>query len=281
LWRADGLLPPADITIATHFSTAAAVRLYGSGARAQFLQHDEALVASAEGERLAALEASLVEHMPLARIANSSWLCGRIEQKTGSLPALAFNAIDHRVFCPRPRVRTNEAFTVMSYSGRGLPWKGFESAAVAIRNVRKVIPDLRWVTFGGPASLPPDNGVASYEPLGFMHGETLARSYAQADVVLCPAWYESFPLYPLEAMACSVPVVTTPAGTEDYARDGQTALVVEPKAPEGMASAILRLATDHELRRTIGLNGYAEANTFTWPRASAMMEAALLKIAAA
>jgi len=46
----------------------------------------------------------------------------------------------------------------------------------------------------------------------------------------CPlVGYESFPLFPLEAMACGLAVITTAPGTEDYAVNQENCLVVEPK----------------------------------------------------
>jgi mannose-1-phosphate guanylyltransferase len=61
-------------------------------------------------------------------------------------------------------------------------------------------------------------------------------------VYLCASHYESFPLPPLEAMACGAPVVTTAnVGVLEYARDAQNAVVVPIGDVAAMKAAIGRV----------------------------------------
>src|SRR5690606_36197893 len=70
----------------------------------------------------------------------------------------------------------------------------------------------------------------------------------------------------LEALACGVPLVTTDnGGCREYAFDGRTALVVPPRDPAAMASAIERLLGDEALASELVANGLdVVARDFDW-----------------
>lgn len=94
-------------------------------------------------------------------------------------------------------------------------------------------------------------------------------------VVACPSWYESFPLPPLEGMACGAPVITTNIGTEDYAFNGENALVVPPRDPKKMAEAILELLKNEDLRERLRKAGPKKAKEFTWDRTTDTIDSIL------
>ncbi|MBU1177603.1 glycosyltransferase family 4 protein, partial [Patescibacteria group bacterium] len=146
----------------------------------------------------------------------------------------------------------------------------------AVKILRDTYPgrEIEWYVFG-EALLPPDNKIASYKSTGFVQGKDLAKFYSSGDVMLCPAWYESFPLYPLEAMACGVPAVTTPYGTEDYAIDGSTALIVPAKKPQEMAKAMRRLIEEKGLANKLKANALAKTKEFTWEKSVTNLEKVL------
>ena len=103
-------------------------------------------------------------------------------------------------------------------------------------------------------------------------GKDLAELYCSCHVAVNPSWYESFPLPPMEAMACGTAVVTTPYGTEDYARHELTALVTLPRDVNSLATNITRLLEDNVLRRQLADAGRHEALRFTWEEAAATAE---------
>ena len=264
-WLRDQAFPAADISIATHYSTALITYLHGTGRKFYFLQHYEPVFASeTEYPELAEIDAYTSYALPLEIIANSSWLAGRIREAHRRDVPVCPNAIDARAFFPQ-RTRNDGPFTVLSYGGRNSQWKGLRDAAEAIRRIRKTIPDLEWQVFGD-ALLPPQNDIASYKPLGFITGNALRHAYSNADVVLCPSWYESFPLYPLEAMACGSAVITTPYGTEDFAVHMHNAWVTPPKDAASMAEAVEGLYRDAALRKRIAGQGAVDAPAFTWEK---------------
>ena len=115
--------------------------------------------------------------------------------------------------------------------------------------------------------LPPDNPYAPYQYHPKLSFGELSQLYAESDVTLCPSWYESFPLPPLESMASGTAVVTTAYGTEDYAMDGRNALVVKSRNVAGMVRAVTRLLDDADLRQRLAKAGRATAERYTWDRA--------------
>jgi len=77
--------------------------------------------------------------------------------------------------------------------------------------------------------------------------------YAQCDIFTSPSLYESFGLIFLEAMALGKPVIGTRGGAvPETVHDGKTGLLVEPDNSQELAQAILRLAKDAQLRKTMG-----------------------------
>jgi glycosyltransferase involved in cell wall biosynthesis len=76
------------------------------------------------------------------------------------------------------------------------------------------------------------------------------------DVLVSPSLWEGLPNVVLEAMASGKPVVATSVGgTPEAVVDGKTGLLVPPRNPEALATAILRLLGNSELRTRMGHAG--------------------------
>jgi glycosyltransferase involved in cell wall biosynthesis len=81
-----------------------------------------------------------------------------------------------------------------------------------------------------------------------------------ADVYAFPSRLEGFPVAPLEAMACSLPVVASDAtGMEDVV--GETGLLVPRSDAPALARALSRLLEDDDLRRRLGSAARARVET--------------------
>lgn len=90
--------------------------------------------------------------------------------------------------------------------------------------------------------------------LGFR--DDVEAVYAAADVFVCASAFESYGLANLEAMACSVPVVSTSrGGPSETIVDGVTGFLVEPEDVEALAAPVLRLLADEGLRKKMGAAG--------------------------
>jgi hypothetical protein len=159
-------------------------------------------------------------------------------------------------------------------------WKGFQDAVAAMSEILRRYPDkVEWHVYGFPhPEFPPDNSFAPYHFHGALGHEKLSQLYAESDIVLCPSWYESFPLPPLEAMACGTAVITTRYGTEDYAMDGHNAIVARPRVVSDFAVALDGLIRTPELRARLARNGRAMAESLTWDNAVQAREELLWRI---
>ena len=78
---------------------------------------------------------------------------------------------------------------------------------------------------------------------------------------------EAFGMANLELMACGRPQISTMGGAQrEFLIPGDNALEVPPSDPEALAEAILKLASDPDLRREMGRNAYNHyVDEFSWP----------------
>jgi glycosyltransferase involved in cell wall biosynthesis len=84
---------------------------------------------------------------------------------------------------------------------------------------------------------------------GYLRGSDLVAEYARATILVLPSWSEGFPTVLTEAMDAGLPIITTRIrGAADHLVDGKHALFVEPRDVSGLASAIVALLGDPDLR---------------------------------
>ena len=92
---------------------------------------------------------------------------------------------------------------------------------------------------------------------GWLAPDGLARFLRELDVFVIPSSHEGLNLAGLEAMACSVPVVSTRCGgPQDYVVDGETGALVASE-PAAMADAIDAIVGARETRDRMGRNARA------------------------
>lgn len=274
--------PEADVHVATHWSTVEGLMNIDNIRRAYFMQHFEPVMEQ-EGS-LKWSKAFQIYTAPTHKIANSSWCKDTVEgfilsQGLHQSVRLALNAIDGNVFHPAPTSHIKPRKRVISYGGRGVTWKGFLSMAKAVAKARQILGEdsFEWRVYGD-AELPPNNSVAHYTPLGFLFPDQLAEEYRRSDILLSASWYESFPLFPLEGMACSLAVISSAKGVEDYAVDQFNCVIVDPHSVSSISQALIELVKDDTLCERIRQNAQSTAQKFTWARASDQMESALKEI---
>ena len=93
--------------------------------------------------------------------------------------------------------------------------------------------------------------------------------YRSADVFVFPSLEEGGPQVTYEAMAYGLPVVVSPMGAGAVARDGIDAIVCDPLDRDALCDALVRLASDRQLRVEMGGAGRTRANEFTWEKVGA------------
>lgn len=79
--------------------------------------------------------------------------------------------------------------------------------------------------------------------------------------------HEGFGIVALEAMACGVPLIITPAGAVTEVV-GDAAIIVEPDDPRPLADALVRTFTDPALRAEMRRKGLAQVQRFSWQTAA-------------
>jgi glycosyltransferase involved in cell wall biosynthesis len=99
---------------------------------------------------------------------------------------------------------------------------------------------------------------------GYVGPDRLFAAYRSADLFVLPSWAEGFPVAILEAMDCSLPIVTTRIrGMADHVVEGENGLFVPLRDPPALAAAILRLLEDESLRRRLGEGGQLKLREFS------------------
>ncbi len=93
----------------------------------------------------------------------------------------------------------------------------------------------------------------------------VVNEFSQADVFVLPTLSESFALVHLEAMACGVPVITTP-NCGSTVRDGQDGFIVPIRDANALAAAIERVISDRTLRNRLSASAKERAADFVWKR---------------
>jgi len=90
-------------------------------------------------------------------------------------------------------------------------------------------------------------GCVEHHPV--LLGQDKAEAFARATLFVLPSRSEGMSMAVLEAMASGCPVITTRVGGAiDLVEDGENGLLVPPGDPEKLASAMLRLLGNRELR---------------------------------
>jgi glycosyltransferase involved in cell wall biosynthesis len=99
--------------------------------------------------------------------------------------------------------------------------------------------------------------------LGFVPDENKFELIAQADIFLFPTFYEGFGIPILEAQSVGVPVVTSSVSSMPEVA-GESAILVDPRRPDRIASGVQGLLSNKSLRDAIIEKGHVNARRFSW-----------------
>jgi phosphatidylinositol alpha-mannosyltransferase len=151
--------------------------------------------------------------------------------------------------------------------------KGFKYLLRALPLVQQQFPDARLVVLGTGR---PERfegqmeryGVTGVEFKGFVSNEDKARYYASCDVACVPSTGgESFGYTVVEPMAAGKPVVASDiAGYASVVTSGRNGILVEPRDPQALALALVRVLADRDLQQRLGTQGMIDARQYAWPR---------------
>jgi hypothetical protein len=105
------------------------------------------------------------------------------------------------------------------------------------------------------APVTPRSGVYVYNDIG-PNDARLLELYRDADIFVLPTLADCLGVVIGEAMAAGLPMVTTTVGAlPEVVQDGTSGILVSPNDKAGLATALLRLAREPELRRRMGQAG--------------------------
>jgi glycosyltransferase involved in cell wall biosynthesis len=281
-------IPRADLIIAGSWEGIIPAWQSGKGKPVHFPQHYDEVFFAQDSDPAAGLQGNpLIKllcrnsfQMPVYRIANSKWLAGEFHRRFREIVPVIQPGIDTDRFHLRPKLSAQDGVVRVVTYCRPEKWKGFQDAVPAMGELMRRYPNkIEWHVYGFPHPVfGPANEIAPYRFHGALDHDALSRLNAECDIALCPSWYESFPLPPIEAMACGTAVITTPYGTEEYAIDGHTAIVARPRVVSDFVVALDGLVRIPELRQKLARNGRAIAESLTWDGAIAAREELLWRI---
>jgi glycosyltransferase involved in cell wall biosynthesis len=94
----------------------------------------------------------------------------------------------------------------------------------------------------------------------------LGRFYQSADVFVFPSLEEGDPQVTYQAAGSGLPLIATPMGGGNLLRDGVNGLMVQPYDIDGLAAAIACIATSPGLRKRLGAQAAADAQSYRYAR---------------
>lgn len=176
--------------------------------------------------------------------------------------------------------------------GRLTKRKGHAQVISAMPKVLQVVPDVRYVIVGIEwENLRPLIEALHLEQhvilTGYVDPEEFPQYYCICDVFVMANYElpdskdtEGFGIVFLEAGACGKPVIGGRAGgVPDVVVDGETGLLVDATDLDALANALIRLLTDEDYARRLGLNGRRRATAFDWEATTATVRKLGLAVA--
>jgi glycosyltransferase involved in cell wall biosynthesis len=107
---------------------------------------------------------------------------------------------------------------------------------------------------------------------GFVTDEHKAEHLTRAHLAVNPSIKEGWGITNLEANACGTPVVSADVpGLRDSVKPGVSGMLYEYGNIAQLASIIVRLLTEHDLRNQLSHGAVEWASTFTWDRSAEQM----------
>jgi phosphatidylinositol alpha-1,6-mannosyltransferase len=213
-------------------------------------------------ERMQTRFAHALEQAPVQVILQSSESASRVSRSVA----------EGREFPPEPMV--------LSVGGIK-PRKGYAVSLRAFALLQRQFPQARYQIVGSGVGntyyrelrkIVAEDGIRNVEFLGTVSAGDLDRLYRESSLFVLLSqeggdFFEGFGLVYLEAGAYGLPVIgTRSGGIPDAVADGETGFLFRQDDVDGISRAMISLAENPNLSRTMGLAGRDRAEAFTWER---------------
>ena len=200
--------------------------------------------------------------LPGPKVCVGTWLVELLRKRGVPASQVAHipNGLNHNTFAIRRPIAGRPAQVAMNFDPH--PVKGGEAGMTALEDLHRAL-GTRAIVFG---TREPERTASA--GMQFVRAPTQAtiadEIYNPSSVYLQPSRQEGFGMCAVEAMACGCALVTTAnGGSDDYAVDGETAIVCGNE-PDEMAAALQRILKEDALRTRIAANGARFVDRFRW-----------------
>jgi glycosyltransferase involved in cell wall biosynthesis len=214
---------------------------------------------------------------------NSSGLSRKFARRYGFRPLEGIGGVNPDLFHPTERGPTG-TLRVICYGRLSKPRKGTRFVIGAVRSLRRRGYPIELDLFDtlNPGTPDPRIGFDPGVPYRFylnLPQERMAALYGAADVFVSAERRAGWSNTAAEAAACGLAIVCTRSGTEDFAVNGVSALVVRARVSLCIAKAVERLYHDRELAVRLGDEARRRVLDFTWDKVCGRMERLFFELA--
>jgi len=115
---------------------------------------------------------------------------------------------------------------------------------------------------------------------GFLNEKDLMKSYLNSIALVVPSYggLDLLPTTILEASSLKKPTIATTAGGIPYfVKNNENGLLVEPKDPNSLAEAILKITKDKNLAKKLGKNAYEKVRDLSYKRSASELQSIYTK----
>jgi GT2 family glycosyltransferase len=190
------------------------------------------------------------------KLATTNWISEQLASLGSKASVIGFG-IHSDQFFPTASPRRLRVGTLLHRED----WKRSADVIEAFKIVKRQVPEAQLVAFGQIKD--PELGVECeyhFDP---------SQNQLRDIYCSCAAWvtaslWEGIGMCSVEAMLCKTPLITTDTGGGRDFCHAENCILVEKRSPSSIASAILRLLTDHEYGKRLAERAYADIQEMTW-----------------
>jgi glycosyltransferase involved in cell wall biosynthesis len=219
----------------------------------------------------------------LVVLANNEELAAKLRTRVSNVEVVFTSSLPRSEIASEPKTFQTAMGTSrpvrLLYAGRFVREKGLYEAvdAIALLRERGIDATFQLVGMDDPGDPTIDDLLAyaaarglagAVEHLGYRAaGPELAEVYRSADIFLSPSYWEGFPHTIFEATGAGLPVVTTAVGgVGAWLHDDVEAVLIEPRSPQAICDAVVRLLSDGALFDRVARTGWVWAADHTEER---------------